>query len=158
MRSLHSEINPQLARESLVQIKSKWNIQRCAGIGISDSATPRALDRRAVESWEAAALDDGDIRGAAAGVHRDAQNDRSLLTGLAGFDRVNEGGSFGEGCLRGIHIRRTASDRAGRLGAGVGFSNRRGGGFLGFWSRRFWLGTLRRGSWLGFRQNLGLLL
>jgi hypothetical protein len=62
---------------------------------------------------------------------------------LAGFDRVNEGGSFGEGCLRGIHIRRTTSDGAGLLGAGVGFAGRRGGGLLGFWSRRFWGGTLR---------------
>jgi len=124
MRSPHPEINPQLARELLVQIESKRNIQRRAGLGISDSATPGALDRRAVESWEAAALDDGDIRGAAPGVHGDAQNYRSLLAGLAGFDRVNEGGSFGEGCLRGIHIRRTTSDRAGRLGAGVGFSSR----------------------------------
>ena len=124
MRSPHPEINPQLARELLFKIESKRNIQRRAGLGISDSATPGSLDRRAVESWEAAALDDGDIRGAAAGVHRDAQDNRSLLAGLAGFDRVNEGGPFGEGCLRGIHIRRTASDRAGRLGAGVGFSSR----------------------------------
>jgi hypothetical protein len=113
---------------------------------------------RAVESWEATALDDCDIRGSTPGVHRDSQDDRSLLAGLAGFDRVNEGGSFGEGCLRCIPIWRTASDRAGRLGAGIGFTGRRGGGFLGFWSRRFWRGTLRCGSWLGFRQNLGLFL
>jgi len=124
MRSPHPEINPQLACELLFKIKSKGNIQRRAGLGITDSATPRALDRRAVESWEAATLDDCHIRGAATGVHRDAQDDRSLFAGLAGFDRVNEGGSFGKGCLRGIQIRRTASDGAGCLGAGVGFSSR----------------------------------
>ena len=125
MRSRHPEINPQLiASGSLFKIESKGNIQRRAGFGIFDSATPGAIDGGAVESWEATALDDRNIRRATAGVHRDAQDDRSLFAGLAGFDRVNEGGSFGKGCLRGIHIRRTASDEAGLLRAGIGFSSR----------------------------------